>query len=199
MLDLKSDQQPANAPSLDRLVREIDVILAEAADPQAARLGSTLFSGMEVGEQGDSYILVAIGSGRLAVSLGDVVEVGDLPAVTWLPNLPDWLLGIINVRGEIVSVVNLPLFLAWPIETPVRRVRMIILRHQGVKVALQIENVLGMYRKTGQSETLPGGPLLLGKNDAVLPYALTIDSQVYYVLDCQALMASNQFKALRHD
>jgi chemotaxis signal transduction protein len=199
MMDAKTDQQPATIPSLDRLVREIDVILAEAADPLASRLGGTLFSGMEAGEQGDSYILVAIGNGRLAVSLQDVVEVGDLPAVTWLPNLPDWLLGIINVRGEIVSVVDLPLFLAWPVETSVRRVRMIILRHQGIKVALQIENVLGMYRKNEQSETLPGGPRLLGKNDAVLPCALTIDSQVYFVLDCQALMTSKQFTALRHD
>lgn len=199
MTDAKTKQQQAATPSLDHLVREIDDILSEAADPQASHLGSTLLSGMERSEQGDSYILVAIGSGCLAFFLEDVVEVGDLPAVTWLPNVPDWVIGIINVRGEIVSVVDLPRFLKWPVESSLRHARMIILQHQGVKAAVQIESVLGMYRKTQQSETVPGGPRLFGKHVEALPHGLKIDEQVFYVLDCRAMMTSEQFAGVRHD
>ncbi len=199
MTDTKTKRQSVAPPSLDRLVQEIDDILAEAADPQALQLGSTLLAGMEHSEKGDSYILVAIGSGRLAVSLEDVVEVGDLPAVTWLPNVPDWVLGIINVRGEIVSVVDLPRFLNWPVDSSLRRGRMIILQHRGVKAAVQIESVLGMYRKTEQSEMVSGGPRLLGKNIEALPHGLTIDEQVFYVLDCRAMMTSEQFTGVQHD
>lgn len=199
MKDTKPEQQPATAPSLHRLVQEIDDLLSAATDPQASQLGSTLLAGMEIGEQGDSYILVAIGSGRLAVALEDVVEVGDLPAVTWLPNVPDWVLGIINVRGEIVSVIDLPRFIKWPIDPALRCGRMIILQCRGVKAAVQIESVLGMYRKTEQSEKVSGGPRLLGKNKEALPHGLTIDEQVFYVLDCRAMMTSEHFTGLRHD
>lgn len=199
MTNTKTDQQPAPILSLDRLVREIDDILLDAADPQAARLGSSLLAGMERREKGDSYILAAIGSGRLAVSQEDVVEVGDLPAVTWLPNLPDWVLGIINVRGEIVSVVDLPRFLAWPVASSPRCSRMIILQHRDVKAAVQVENVLGMYRQTEQSEMVPGGPRLLGKQVEALPHGLMIDEQLYYVLDCRAVMTCERFTEVRRD
>jgi chemotaxis signal transduction protein len=199
MTDTKTEHQPAAAPSLDRLVQEIDDIISGASDPQASQLGSALLAGMERSEKGDSYILVAIGSGRLAVSLEDVVEVGDLPVVTWLPNVPEWVLGIINVRGEIVSVVDLPRFLKWPVESSLRRGRMIILQHRGVKAAVQIENVLGMYRKTEQPEMVSGGPWLLGKKIEALPHGLTIDDQVFYVLDCRSLMTSERFTGVQHD
>ena len=51
----------------------------------------------------------------MAVSASGVVEVVDLPPLTRLPGVPPWVLGIVNIRSEIISVVDLPLFTNWNI------------------------------------------------------------------------------------
>ncbi|MCI5151363.1 MAG: chemotaxis protein CheW, partial [Candidatus Electrothrix sp. MAN1_4] len=46
----------------------------------------------------------------LALPLSLVVEVGELEDVRPLPFLPDWVQGLTNIRGEIVSVTDIALF-----------------------------------------------------------------------------------------
>jgi purine-binding chemotaxis protein CheW len=183
---------------LDVLIGKIDQAINAAADPQAAKLGSALFAGLRQAEQGRSYILVSIGTARLAILLEDVVEVGDLPMLTRLPNVPPWLRGIVNVRGEIVSVVDLPRFLEWRVDSTAQRKRMVIIQQRSVKTALSIDAVLGMHRRTDQTEMITGSPPLLGQDGSLLPSALVLDGQPYYLLDCQALFTSKRFVDVRH-
>jgi chemotaxis signal transduction protein len=46
-----------------------------------------------------------------AFEISRIREVLRLPEITRVPGLPDWLLGVMNVHGEIVSVVDLAYFL----------------------------------------------------------------------------------------
>ncbi|MFW5637374.1 MAG: chemotaxis protein CheW, partial [Thermodesulfobacteriota bacterium] len=43
----------------------------------------------------------------LAVPLPKALEIGRQPVITPLPNLPGWVLGVSNIRGEIISMVDL--------------------------------------------------------------------------------------------
>src|SRR5215813_13504069 len=52
-------------------------------------------------------IVVMLGSGRFAVDLESVAEVGRAPAVTRVPGLPSWLAGVANWRGRILPVIDL--------------------------------------------------------------------------------------------
>jgi len=56
---------------------------------------------------GEKFIVFYLDNKLFAVSANLVAEVFPLSAVTPLPNTPEWLLGIANVRGEIISVVDL--------------------------------------------------------------------------------------------
>ncbi|MCY1275310.1 CheW-like domain protein [compost metagenome] len=55
---------------------------------------------------------------HLAVSLDSVVRV--LPALLWtpLPGAPDTVFGLVNVRGQVLPVVDLARRFAWPSATP---------------------------------------------------------------------------------
>ena len=52
-------------------------------------------------------IVVRLGSGRFAVGLSSVAEVGRAPHVTRVPGLPAWLAGVANWRGRILPVLDL--------------------------------------------------------------------------------------------
>lgn len=57
---------------------------------------------------GEKFLVFLVGEEFYAVAARRVAEVGAAFAVTRLPNQPEWLLGVANLRGEIVPVVNSP-------------------------------------------------------------------------------------------
>jgi chemotaxis signal transduction protein len=77
-----SDSPLAAAPELDAAVEE-----SVAAESDA--------------------IVVVLGTGRFAVDLASVAEVGRAPSVTRVPGLPAWMAGVANWRGRILPVIDL--------------------------------------------------------------------------------------------
>ncbi len=61
--------------------------------------------------QVDARLGIQIGTENWLVDLGDVAEVMPLPLVAGVPLAHPWFKGIANVRGNLVSVTDLPAFL----------------------------------------------------------------------------------------
>lgn len=52
------------------------------------------------------YISFDLGWHEMALPLGAMQEIGEMPTITPLPHLPRWIRGIVQIRGEILSVVD---------------------------------------------------------------------------------------------
>ncbi len=52
------------------------------------------------------HITFVVGWFEMALPLGAMQEIGDMPTITPLPHLPAWIKGIVQIRGEILSVVD---------------------------------------------------------------------------------------------
>lgn len=79
-------------------------------------LSPTLPETLPVNEQkvktetdGEKFVVFFLGEELFAIRASFVAEVLAPPAVTPLPNAPAWLYGIANLRGSIISVLNLAL------------------------------------------------------------------------------------------
>lgn len=53
------------------------------------------------------YILIRLGASLFGVPLSSVREVIGLPALSSLPNMPPYFAGLINLRGKIISAIDL--------------------------------------------------------------------------------------------
>src|SRR5687768_14233711 len=54
----------------------------------------------------EKFVVFFLGEEFFAVSAGQVIEIVQPPGSTPLPRAPDWLHGIANLRGEIISILN---------------------------------------------------------------------------------------------
>lgn len=79
---------------------------------------------------GEKYLVFSLGEEFYAIASQTVAEAAPYPTVVALPNTPEWLLGIANLRGEIVSVVNLPFLLARNSSPVSAKSKIIVLRPQ---------------------------------------------------------------------
>jgi purine-binding chemotaxis protein CheW len=58
-----------------------------------------------------SYLIFMVGQTRYGIAATAVQELFFLPDVTPLPNLPRWVIGVIDLRGDILPIVDLGVFL----------------------------------------------------------------------------------------
>ena len=79
---------------------------------------------------GEKYLVFFTGEEFYAIASETVAEAAPYPPVVALPNAPEWLLGIANLRGEIISVVNLPFLLKKSASPVSAKSKIIIMRPQ---------------------------------------------------------------------
>lgn len=78
---------------------------------------------------GEKYVVFILDEEFYAVRANIVVEVLNPLPVTPLPNVPEWFCGVINLRGDIVSVVDLRKFWRKNSDLPAKT-KLIVLRSE---------------------------------------------------------------------
>lgn len=94
-------------------------------------------------------IAFRVGGRLLASSIGEVNEIMVPQLLTSVPGTQSWMLGVANVRGNLVPVVDLGLFLFGATTTVGDRTRVLLVR-QGVSgsVGLLVDEVAGQRSLT---------------------------------------------------
>jgi purine-binding chemotaxis protein CheW len=54
-----------------------------------------------------SFLVVSLGNERVGVSLAEVREIVALSTPTRVPAVPSWILGVVNLRGAVLPLVDL--------------------------------------------------------------------------------------------
>jgi twitching motility protein PilI len=96
-------------------------------------------------------IAFRIGARNLMSGIAEVNEILTLPAMTAIPGTKPWLLGVANVRGNLVAIVDLRGFVEGE-RTPITdRSRVLVARQQGGSVGLLVDEVLGQRNVTEEN------------------------------------------------
>jgi purine-binding chemotaxis protein CheW len=127
-----------------------------------------------------------LGAEHYAFASAEVREVFNLTEITPLPSLPPFVLGVTNVRGRILSVVDIRRLLEFGDAGLTNLNRAIILSSAGMEIAVLADEVVGVYASDSAKwqKTIP---TLVGKREAYLG-GVTVDGVV--VIDAEKLLQS---------
>jgi twitching motility protein PilI len=108
---------------------------------------SLTFEPGQVGGQANSGewggVIFRIGNARLACSLEQVHEFLPIPAFTPVPGTKSWILGLANVHGDLLTVIDLACFLNGQRSTVSMRTRLLVASLRGRPVGLLVDEVFG--------------------------------------------------------
>ena len=175
----------SSLPELKTLIQNIDTQLAEVM-----RSSVTVNPSTPDQEKPTKYILVAMDHLHLAVAIGDLYEVGPLPTITFLPNLPSWIQGIVNIRSEIISVIDFAGFLKIKTERVCEGNRFMVLQHRKQKVGIRLDRIIGTVSRTA-SETKHLD--IYDKNSmdrSLFSAGLLIDDVFYSIINVRRLLSA---------
>jgi len=134
----------------------------------------------------EELLLIVLGGREFLIRVKEVTEIIRPVDMTPVPMAPDHLLGMANIRGQIVCIIdpgkvsNLP-------ESRLEKTdktRFLILRHPRMHVGIWVDEVRSLHRV--RSEDIPAQP-----DDAERSYIrgqLEVDGQGYDVLNSEALL-----------
>ena len=85
-----------------------------------------------------------LGGLRLVSAMGEVNEILKVPKITALPGVKSWLLGIANVRGRLMPIVDLHDYLNMTPTLPMAQWRVLIVENDDLIAGLVVEQSLGI-------------------------------------------------------
>lgn len=185
------DETPApglgGSVDLEQWVAAIDSSLASAPGLAGQGLEADAGSKRET-PQDLRFILFSAGEFRFAVILDHVSELGRVPTLTPLPNVPSWLHGLTNLRGEILAVVELAGFFN-PGAQARRLNRMLVVKSAKLSLTtgLLVEQVLGI-RKIPHSALQASTSSVEGAVATYLQGFFPFEDRMYSVLDMNLLL-----------
>lgn len=110
--------------------------------------------------RGDEWVGVGfrLGSESFVAERSDVREILPVPEpVVRVPGAKSWLRGVANIRGQLLTIVDLKAFLGGGISMPDRRARVMVAASREVPTGLLVDEVTGFRRfaRGGYSSETP--------------------------------------------
>ncbi len=87
------------------------------------------------------FICVQVAGTELAIKLSTIIEAGELSSIRSLPLLPIWLPGITNIRGNIISVVDLGCFLGISQPLSSKTQSFLMVSNDSLKLAITVQRI----------------------------------------------------------
>jgi len=191
--------RPQNVLSLNKLIEKIDNETGDTFAPGKENEELSLkLDGRHTPLQ-NQYILLSLEKNFFALPLTSALEIGRRPDITVLPNLPNWVLGISNVRGEIVSFINLKTFFGISSTgTKVGR-RFLIVHNQDMKVGIIVDRIMGILSQDQIDADLQKSPYREGGIANFILGVTVSGERLINILDIDKLLSSPRMTGFRQN
>jgi purine-binding chemotaxis protein CheW len=132
-----------------------------------------------------SFLLFGVGPERYALDVAAVERVVPAAEVTPLPDAPDSVLGLINIAGELMPVIDTRRHFSLPARDMELTDRFIVARASGRPLVLLVDKAEGVVELSGQAVTgmVTGAP---GSTSAVA----TLPDGIVLIQDIEAVAAA---------
>ena len=134
-----------------------------------------------------------IGSHRLASGFDEVVEILSMPALTPVPGSQSWMLGVANVRGTLLPVVDLKQFLEGERTVLHEGQRVLVVRQPGGDVAVTIDEMYGQ-RSFVDAQGIDVAPVAEGRYAHFVERAYRMNEQDWGVFSLELLARTPEFR-----
>lgn len=134
-----------------------------------------------------------VGGNRLVSELGQVLEVLAPPRVTPIPGVESWVLGVANVRGRLLPVIDLCAYLGVANTTQRAEWRVLVVEDGDLYCGLLVEQSFGMLQFEPQEADVGGDDIVEAGLARFLRGSYRQGARQWRVMDVRALVRQPTF------
>lgn len=131
-----------------------------------------------------------VGRMLLGVDIRVVQEINRQSEITNVPHAPDHVRGVINLRGEVATVVDLRTILGLPRAERSRQTRNLIVHHRGESIGLLVDRISDIL--TLRADEIDPPPTNVdGVAGRLMSGVYTLDSEIVVLLDIDEVLSES--------
>ena len=136
-----------------------------------------------------------VGRETFGVPISQVHEIVRIPKITSVPDAPDAVIGVMNLRGKIVPVVDLRRRFAVPSGSATRKNRVVVAEVEGKLVGLLVDAASEVL-KLARSEVQPASSLFQDQEANYITGIGKLDRRLIVLVDLSKLLEPNDLRKL---
>ncbi len=150
---------------------------------------------LEEDTQKGKFLTFTLGKEEYGIEICYVTEIIGIQAITEIPELPDYVRGIINLRGKIIPVIDVRLrFRKEPVEYN-DRTCIIVIDIKEISVGLIVDTVSEVL-SIQEENIVPPPEIKTGFHNRYIKGIGKADNSVKLLLDCEKLLNDDELESL---
>ncbi|MBD3408980.1 MAG: chemotaxis protein CheW [Ignavibacteriales bacterium] len=149
-------------------------------------------------ERGELLQLVSfnIGEEEFGVDILRVQEINKMTKVTRVPNAPDFVEGIINLRGKVIPIIDLRTRLNMAKKEEDKDTRIVVVELGGDTIGFVVDAVSEVLR-ISRDVTEPPPPIVAGVQSRFITAVAKLEDRLLILLDLEAIFSDEEREELR--
>ena len=149
---------------------------------------------MQASQSEEQVVVFEIAGESYGVDIARVQEIIRPPAITAVPRAPEYVEGVVNLRGRVIPVINLRNRFGLPDTERDRSSRIVVLEISGQTIGVAVDAVSEVLRVPQDVIEAPGATLT-GPQTAHLRGIAKLDERVVILLDLDRLIDADEAHA----
>lgn len=136
-----------------------------------------------------------IGNEEFGVDILKVQEINRMMQITKVPNAPDFVDGVINLRGRIIPIIDLRIRLGMEKKEHDKSTRIVVVELEGKTVGFIVDEVSEVLR-IPMSITEPPPPMVAGINADYITAVGKLEDRLLILLDMEKILSEKEKEEL---
>ena len=140
-----------------------------------------------------------VGSELFGVPISAVQEIVRVPAIARIPQSPEFVEGVINLRGRVITVIDMKKRLGQPVieidEAASRKARILVVEAEGRLVGVIVDEVAEVLRLSeDQTEAAP--PMVAGLSNQYIRGVGKLKDDLLILIEIEKILTADQLLAI---
>jgi purine-binding chemotaxis protein CheW len=145
----------------------------------------------QLNEETDQIISFVVGRENFGVLIQEVKEVIRIREITRLPKAPDFVKGVINLRGDVIPVIDLREKFSMEVEDYTDMTRVIVVEVDGKSIGMVVDSVSHVLRLS-RDQIDPAPPLVGGLAGEYIKGVGKLDEKLIILLNIERILSQEE-------
>ena len=142
-------------------------------------------------EDSTNLVTFRLGSGEYAIDIMQAKEIIKMEKITLIPNAPDFVEGVINLRGNIIPIIDLKKRFNLEETEGDKNTGIIIVKIEDVDMGIIIDSISKVV-SIANSDIQPPPPMLSGIGQKYIKGVGKLEDKLLVVLDLEKLFTTDE-------
>ena len=145
--------------------------------------------------QKDKFLTFHIADEEFAIPIGHVIEIVGIQKITEVPDMPNFVKGVINLRGKVIPIIDLRRRFGLQPKTHDKHTRIIVIEINTMIVGFVVDSVSEVLRIPA-STVEPPPPVVAGLESEYISGVGKLEDRLLILLDLDRLLSRADIEAL---